>query len=146
MDSLENARRGARCKFVGSCGTEVRVKQTVKHAKVGVLIERAMKELVCDFVVNRIGGAPVKHISGCSKRLSPISQWHGSMEAEGADSVVDGVKLCHSAEKCRVGKAKQNAATRHEADMALLTKCHCRPESTREQNQLSLNISKKSTK
>jgi hypothetical protein len=92
MDSLENARRGARCKFVGSCGTEVRVKQTVKHAKVGVLIERAMKELVCDFVVNRIGGAPVKHISGCSKRLSPISQWHGSMEAEGADSVVDGVK------------------------------------------------------
>jgi hypothetical protein len=50
-----------------------------------------MKKLVRHFVADKRGRAPVKHISGCSKRLGPVSQRHGSRE-EGAVGAVDGAK------------------------------------------------------
>jgi hypothetical protein len=71
-----------------------------------------MKELVQDFGSDRRGGAPVKHISGCSKRLDPVSPLHGSMDKEGAKHTLSFAILVRSV---GVGKAKQNAATGQEA-------------------------------
>jgi hypothetical protein len=55
----EDTWRGARCKFVGSHGTEVRIIEAIEHAKLRIIWYGAMEELVRDLVDDRRGRVPV---------------------------------------------------------------------------------------
>ena len=51
-----------------------------------------MKELVGDRILYRGGGAPVEQICGSCQGFSLVWWWHGGMEQQSADGVVDGTK------------------------------------------------------
>lgn len=56
----EDTGRGARCKFVGSSGTEVRITEAAEHTKLRIIRYRAIEQLVRDLVADGRGRAPVQ--------------------------------------------------------------------------------------
>jgi hypothetical protein len=51
-----------------------------------------MEELVGDLVADERGRAPVQQVGCCSQRFSPVGGWHGSVDHQHADGVVDSTK------------------------------------------------------
>ena len=89
--TYEDTWHGARCKFVGSRGTD-RITKAAEHAKLRVIRYRAMEELVRDLVTDGRGRAPVQQEGCCSQCFSPVRRRHGSMDQQRADGVVDSTK------------------------------------------------------
>jgi hypothetical protein len=49
----------------GSHGTKVRIEEVAKHMKLRIILDRAMEELVWDFVANGRGRSPVQQVGCC---------------------------------------------------------------------------------
>jgi hypothetical protein len=88
----EDTWRGARCKFVGSRGTKVRIIEAAEHVKLRIIRYGAMEELVRDLVADRRGRAPVQQEGCCSQCFSLVRRRHGSMDQQRSDGVVDRTK------------------------------------------------------
>ena len=77
---------------MGCRGIEIWVAEATEHTKGGVVRELLMKELVGDDMLYRSRWAPVEQICGSGQGFSPVWWWHGGVEQQSADGVVDGAK------------------------------------------------------
>jgi hypothetical protein len=86
----KRAQHGARHKFVGGDGREVRITTTSKNPKVVIGGWGAKKRMVRGGEIESFGGVSVDEIGGGMESFDPIVWGHAGVEEKGADDIVNG--------------------------------------------------------
>jgi hypothetical protein len=88
----ERTQGGARSKFVGGGGGEIRIAGTAKRAQIVIGGKSAMEGKVRSAHAKGFGGEAIDDEGGSGKSINPVGRGHGGLEKKSANDIVDGAK------------------------------------------------------